>query len=128
VSVSVEEYNNIWHTSPLIPQVTSVCLTLHTLRERIHILRKRPKDIPRSTHPRCVVVTSSMTDTYPLPHDRDCPQANLVLRGQVRDSYHPAKGYLHSYIFVSTSLQKSKLQKVNTEGKFLLACHLLRLL
>jgi hypothetical protein len=36
---------------------------LHMLRERIHVLRKRPKDIPRSTRPRCAIVTSHMTDT-----------------------------------------------------------------
>jgi hypothetical protein len=29
VSVPAEEHNNIWHTSPLIPQVASVRLTLH---------------------------------------------------------------------------------------------------
>jgi hypothetical protein len=48
--------------------------TLHTLRERIHVLRKRPQDIPRSPRPRCAIVTSCTTDTQPLPHDRDCPQ------------------------------------------------------
>jgi hypothetical protein len=40
---------------------------LHTLRERIHILRKIPQEIPRSLGPRCAVVTSRMTDTHPLP-------------------------------------------------------------
>jgi hypothetical protein len=80
--------------------------TLHILRERIHVLRKRPQDIPRSTHPRCVVVTSRTMDTQPLSHDRDCPQANIILRGRVRDSHHPAGGYSPSYLIVGSSLQK----------------------
>jgi hypothetical protein len=63
--------------------------TLHTLRERIHVLRKIPQDIPRSSCPRYMVMTSHTTDTQPLPHDRDRPQANLVLRGRARDSHHP---------------------------------------
>jgi hypothetical protein len=58
-----------------------------------------------------------------LPHDRDCPQANLVLRGWVWDSHHPVGGYLPSYLIVGASLQK-----VNAENKSLLACHLLKLL
>jgi hypothetical protein len=70
--------------------------TLHMLRERIHILRKRPQDIPRSPRPRCVVMTSRTTDTQPLPHDRVCPEANLILRGQVRNSHHLARGCLPS--------------------------------
>jgi hypothetical protein len=79
---------------------------LHTLRERIHVLQKRPQDIPRSPCPMCVVVVSRTTDTQPLPHDRDCPRARLILRGQ-------AGGYLPSYLFVGVSLQNSKLHKVN---------------
>jgi hypothetical protein len=39
--------------------------TLHTLRERIHVLRKRPQDIPRSPRPRCMVIANRMTDTQP---------------------------------------------------------------
>jgi hypothetical protein len=49
--------------------------TMHMLRERIHILQKRPQDIPKSPHPRCAVVASRTTDTQPLPHDRDYPKA-----------------------------------------------------
>jgi hypothetical protein len=79
---------------------------LHMLRERIHILRKRPQDIPRSPRPRCVVVASHTTDMQPLPHDRDCPQANLVLRGRDQNSHHPAGGYLPSYLILGASLQK----------------------
>jgi hypothetical protein len=48
--------------------------TLHTLRERIYILRKRPQGIPRSPRPRCVVVTSRTIDAQPLTHDRDYPK------------------------------------------------------
>jgi hypothetical protein len=90
---------------------------LHTLRECIHILRKRPQDIPRFTRPRCVVMTSRTTDTQLLPQDRDYPEASLVLRGWIRDSHHLAGGYLPSYLFVYASLQNSKIYKVNAESK-----------
>jgi hypothetical protein len=87
--------------------------TMHTLRECTHVLRKRPQNISRSPRPRCVVVASCTTDTQPLPYDRDCPQANIILRRLVQDSHHPVGGYLPSYFFIGASLQKSKLQKVN---------------
>jgi hypothetical protein len=64
---------------------------LYTLKERIYVLRKRPQDIPRSPHPRCAVVTSRTIEIQPLSHNRGCPQANLVLRGWVRDSHHPTE-------------------------------------
>jgi hypothetical protein len=82
---------------------------LLTLREHIHVLRKRPQDILISPHPRCAVVTSHTTDTQPLPHDRDCPQARLILRGRVQDSHHLTGENLPSYLFVSVLLQKNKL-------------------
>jgi hypothetical protein len=81
---------------------------LHTLRECIHVLRKRSQDIPRSTCPRCAVVTSRTMDTQPLLHDRDCPQANLTLRGCIRDSHHPVGGYLPSYLLIPVSLPPVK--------------------
>jgi hypothetical protein len=56
--------------------------------------RWRLQDIPRSPRPKCTVVVSHMTDTQPLPYDRDCPQASLLLRGWVQDSHHPVGGYL----------------------------------
>jgi hypothetical protein len=87
-------------------------IALHMLRERIHVLRKRPQDIPRSTRPRCAVVTSCKTDMQPLLHDRNCPQVSLILRGQVRDSHHPVGGYLPSYLGIGALLQRSNLQKV----------------
>jgi hypothetical protein len=65
------------------------------------------------TRPRCAVMTHRMTDTQPVPHDRDCPQGNLILRGRIQGSHHPAGGYLPSYLFIDVSLQKSKLHKVN---------------
>jgi hypothetical protein len=102
--------------------------TLHTLREHIHVLRKRPQHIPRSPRPRCAVVVSRTIDTQPLPRDRDCPQANLILRGWVRDSHHPAGGYLPSFLVIGASLQKCKLHKAKVESNSLLACHPLRLL
>jgi hypothetical protein len=80
--------------------------TLHMLRERIHVSRKRSQDIPRSPRPMCTVMTSHTMDTQPLQHDRDYPQANLVLRERVWDSYHLAGGYIPSYLFVGASLKK----------------------
>jgi hypothetical protein len=77
---------------------------LHTLWKCIHVLRKRPQDIPRSPHPRCAVMASRMIDTQPIPYDRNCPQANLVLRGWVRDSHHSAGLYLPSYLFIGAPL------------------------
>jgi hypothetical protein len=84
----------------------AVWTTLHTLRECIHILRKRPQDIPRSPRPRCVVMTSRTIEMLPLSHDSECPQTNLVLRGRIRDSHHPTGRYLPSYLVVGASLQK----------------------
>jgi hypothetical protein len=73
-------------------------------------------------------MTHRIMDTQPLLHDRDYPQASLILRGRVRDSHHPVAGHLPSYLIVGASLQKNKLWKVNTESKSQLACHLLKLL
>jgi hypothetical protein len=116
-SVPVEKHNIYDKYNHLFPSgalaFNTVWTALHTLRERIHVLRKWPQDIPRSTCPSCTVVTSRMMYTQPLPHDRDCPQTNLVLRGWVWDLPHPVGGYLPSYLFIGVSLQNSKLQKVN---------------
>jgi hypothetical protein len=60
---------------------------------------------------------SHMTGTQSLSHDRDCPQESLVLRGRVRDSHHPAGGYLTSYLTVVALVQNIKLYKVNAEIK-----------
>jgi hypothetical protein len=73
-------------------------------------------------------MTCHTTGTQPLPHDRDSPQANLVLKGWVWDSHHLVRGDLPSYLFVYASLQNSKLHKVNTKSKSQLACHMLSLL
>jgi hypothetical protein len=119
VSVPVKKHNIHIYTyittySPSGAHAFNVVWTaLHMLREYNHVLRKRPPDIPRSSHPRCAVVTNHTTDTQLLLHDRGCPQANLVLRGRVRDSHHLAGRYIPSYLFVGASLQKSKLEKVN---------------
>jgi hypothetical protein len=69
-----------------------------------------------------------MMNMQPLTHDRDCPQASLILRGWVLNSHHLAGGYLPSYLVIDVSLPNSKLHKVNAESKTQLACHLLRLL
>jgi hypothetical protein len=75
---------------------------LHTLQERIHVLKKRPQDITRSPCPTCTFVTSRTTDMQPLPHNRDHPQANLILRGHVQDLHHPTRGYLPYHMCVAT--------------------------
>jgi hypothetical protein len=126
VSVPVEKHNIHMHTSPVIPQVAPTHLTLrgqrcirdknvftscrssHKIFSGLYSLWVRDRD-------------SSYDGLQPLPHNRDCPQASLVLRGRVWDSHHPARGYL-------PSTTKSKLQKVNTKSKSLLACHQSRLL
>jgi hypothetical protein len=134
VSIPAEKHNRYIFTyiatyPPSDAHVFNATWTaLHTLQERIHVLRKWPQDVPRSPCLRCAVVASRMTDMQPLPHNRNCPHANLVLRGQVWDSHHPTGWYLPSYLFVGVSIQNSKLHKVNAECKFQLACHLLRLL
>jgi hypothetical protein len=134
VSIPTEEhiihiYTYITTYPPNGARVFNAARTMrHTLRECIHVLRKRPQDILRSPHPRFMVVASRMTDMQPLPHDRDCPQANLILKGQVRDSHHPVEAYLPSYLVIVASLHKSMLHKVKTESEILLACHLSRLL
>jgi hypothetical protein len=133
VSVFAEEYNRYRTYITTYPPsgaraFNSAQAALHTLRECIHVLRKRPHDIPRSPHPRFPVVSYPTIDMQPLPHDRDCPHENLILRGWVRDSHHLAGGNLPSYIFVGASLLNSKLHKANAKNKSQLACHLLRLL
>jgi hypothetical protein len=133
VSVPAEKHMYIWYTSPLILPVVPTCLTLRGQR-CIHYknvftsCRRGLQDIPRPPRPRCAVVASCMIDMQPLPYNRDCPQASLILGGQVWDSHHPVGENLPSYIFIGASLQNSKLHKINTKSKSQLACHLLRLL
>jgi hypothetical protein len=86
VSVLAEEHNRYMAYITTYPPsgtrtFNTIRTALQTLQERIHVLRKRPQDIPRSPCPMCAVVASRTIDTQPLPHDRDYPQANLVLRG-----------------------------------------------
>jgi hypothetical protein len=123
VSVPAEEHN--WY---IITYITPYPLsatrafndawtTLYTLRERIHVLRKRPQDIPKSPHPRCAVMASHTTDTQPLLRNRDCPQASLILKGRVRDSHHPT-GVTYLLIFSSVHHYRKVnciklMQKVN---------------
>jgi hypothetical protein len=111
VSIPAEKNNRymtyITTYTPSGARVFNVARTaMHTLRKRIHVLQKRPQNIPTSPRPRCAIVVSRTTDTQPLPHDRNCTQANLVLRGRVRDSHHPVGGYLPSYHVIGVSLQK----------------------
>jgi hypothetical protein len=68
ISVPAEEHNI--HITYITTCPTSgahafstAWIALYTLRERIHVLRMRLQDIPRSTCPRCTVVTSRTTDT-----------------------------------------------------------------
>jgi hypothetical protein len=111
VSVPAEEHNRYMTCiTTYLPSGACAFNTartmLHILREHIHILRKRSQYIHRSPRPRCAVMTSRTTNMQPLPHDRDCLQENLVLRGRVRGSHHPTEGYLPSYLVVGASLQK----------------------
>jgi hypothetical protein len=111
VSIPAEKHNRymtyITTYTPSGARVFNAARTaMHTLQKRIHVLQKRPQNIPTSPCPRCAIVASRTTDTQPLPHDRNCTQANLVLRGRVRDSHHPVGGYLPSYHVIGVSLQK----------------------
>jgi hypothetical protein len=80
--------------------------TLHMLQERIHALQKSPQDIPIPRSPHTIGARSSLIAqwTAALLHDRDCPQANLILRGRDQDSHHPTGGYLPSYLVIGASL------------------------
>jgi hypothetical protein len=74
------------------PQVAPMHLTLHRqccIRyENIFMsCTRRPQDIPRSPHPRCMVMTNRMIDTQLISHDMDCPQASLVLRGRCHTQF-----------------------------------------
>jgi hypothetical protein len=114
VNVPAEEHNiHMTYITTYPPSdahmFNSTLTALHTILEHIHVLRKRPQDIPRTTRPMCAVVTSRTTDTQPLAHDRYCPQASLVLRGRVSDSHHLAGEYLPSYLGIGVLLQKSNL-------------------
>jgi hypothetical protein len=108
VSIPAEEHNRYMTYNITYPRsgthVFNVVWTaLHTLQERIHVLCKWPQDIPRSPRPSCEVVASRTTDTQPLPHDRNYPQANLILRGPVRDSHHLVGG---TYILTFSSVRR----------------------
>jgi hypothetical protein len=69
VSVLAENTTDIYVTYITTYPPSDACAfngtrtTLHTLREHIHVLRKRPQDIPRSPRPSYVVVASHTTDT-----------------------------------------------------------------
>jgi hypothetical protein len=114
VSIPAEKHNiHITYIATYLPSgahMFNIAWTvLHTLEERIHVLSKRPQDIPRSPRPRCAVVASLTIDTQPLLHDRDCPQASPIFRGRVQDSHHPMRGYLPSYLVIGVSLLNSKM-------------------
>jgi hypothetical protein len=100
VSIPTEEHNR--YMTYITNYPSSGADTFNAARPTLHTLQ----DIPRSPCPRCVIVISCTTDTQPLSHDRDCLQANLVLRGRAQDSHHLTGGYLPSYLIVSASLHK----------------------
>jgi hypothetical protein len=88
VSIPAEEHNRYMIYIIIYPSnkariFNAAWTMLHTSREHIHVLRKRPQNIPRSPCPKCAVVASRTIDAQPPLHDRDCPQANLILRGRV---------------------------------------------
>jgi hypothetical protein len=134
VSIFADIYIYIYMTYiTTYPQVVPVHLMLHgqcyICYENVFIsYRRHRQNIHRFSRPKCTIMVSHMTDMQPLPHDRDCPQASLVLWERVRDSHLPSRGKLPSYLFIGASLQNSKLHKVNIESKTQLACHMLRLL
>jgi hypothetical protein len=106
VSVRTKDTTDIYnHTLPhyAIP----VRLTLHgqwciRYENTFMSCRRSPQDIPRPPRLSCVVVASHMIDTQPLPHNRDFPQASIVLRGHVRDSYHPMGGNTIEIVVVAS--------------------------
>jgi hypothetical protein len=101
--------------------------TLHTLQERIHVLRKWPQDISRSTHPRYALVTRRTTDCSPY-----CMIGTASSKPRLKatgpEFTSPDRRILTFLPWRSCVVIKSKLQKVNIESKFLLTCHLSRLL
>jgi hypothetical protein len=111
VRVPAEKHNIHLHTSPLIPQVVSMHLALHTSQECIHVLQKWPQDIPRSllalgTRSWLVARRTAISIArYGLS------SSNPILRGRIRDSYHPAIGYLPPYLGVGALLQKVNCRK-----------------
>jgi hypothetical protein len=109
VSVPAEEHNRYMTYITTYPPSGAhafivVWTALHMSQECIHVLHKWPQDIPRSPCRRCVIVTYHTMEMQPLPHDRECPQVNLILRGWVWDSHHPVGGNLPSYLFIGASL------------------------
>jgi hypothetical protein len=85
-SVPAEEHNRYMIYITTYPPsgarvFNDVWTALHTFRECFHVLWKRPQDIHRSPRPRCAIMTSHTINTQPLPHNRDCPQVNLILWG-----------------------------------------------
>jgi hypothetical protein len=58
-------------------------VALHTLDNVFTSRGMGPQNIPRSSHPRCAVMASHMTDTQSILPNMDCSQASLVLRGWV---------------------------------------------
>jgi hypothetical protein len=86
ISVPAEEHNRYMIYITTYPPsgarvFNDVWTALHTFRECFHVLWKRPQDIHRSPRPRCAIMTSHTINTQPLPHNRDCPQVNLILWG-----------------------------------------------
>jgi hypothetical protein len=68
ITVPTEEHNRYMTYTTTYPPCdvhafNVARIALYTLRERIHALKKRPQDIPRSPCPRCVVMTNHTTDT-----------------------------------------------------------------
>jgi hypothetical protein len=49
---------------------------------------------------------SSHDELQPLSNDRDCSQANFILKGRVQDTHDPSEAYLPSYLVVGASLPK----------------------
>jgi hypothetical protein len=109
-------FNNVW-------------TTLHTSQECIHILRKWPQGIPRSllARPRYVVVTRRTTDVSSY-RTIGTASSKPHLEATGLEFTSPGTRILTFLPWHRCVVTGSKLRKVNTESKSLLACHLLRLL
>jgi hypothetical protein len=115
VSVPTEEHNIHIHTSPLIPQVAPTCLML---RGQHCIHQNNVFTSCGSGHKTFVGLYWTIGTASSKPR----------LEATWPEFTSPDMRILIFLPWRRCVVAKSKLQKVNTESKFLLACHLSRLL
>jgi hypothetical protein len=132
VSVPTEEHNIHIHTSPLIPQVMPMCLrcvdnTAYITRTYSRLAEVATRHSQVSTRSGYAVVTRRTTDVSPYRTiGTASSKPHLEAMGPGYTS--PGERILTFLPWHRCVVTKSKLQKVNTESKSLLACHLSRLL